>query len=156
MAVHLTSSGLSMPASISASGDANTLDDYEEGAWTPNIIGSGGSAGTHANVGREGDYVKVGTMIYFTFYAYVSNVGSYSGNLRVTGMPFTNTGFGNVTTIVVGAHSMNNAAMIAAGISGAASYISFMKGAYQQTLVPWSDVGIGRSFSLTGTYHLSG
>ena len=34
MAASLTSSGLAMPASQSASGDANTMDDYEEGTFS--------------------------------------------------------------------------------------------------------------------------
>ena len=92
MAVSLTSSGLAMPATQSASGDANTFDDYEEGSWTPNILGHTGTAGTWGNIGREADYIKTGSMVYISFYAYVNNVGSYSGNLRVTGLPFTNTG----------------------------------------------------------------
>jgi hypothetical protein len=30
-------SGISFPATQSASSDANTLDDYEEGTWTPTV-----------------------------------------------------------------------------------------------------------------------
>jgi hypothetical protein len=30
-------SGISFPATQSASSDANTLDDYEEGTWTPSV-----------------------------------------------------------------------------------------------------------------------
>ena len=42
MAVNLTSSGLVMPATVSLSSDANTLDDYEEGSWA---VASQGHAG---------------------------------------------------------------------------------------------------------------
>ena len=48
MSVSLTSSGLAMPASQSASGDANTLDDYEEGTYARAITGSSG-AGSNVN-----------------------------------------------------------------------------------------------------------
>jgi hypothetical protein len=32
--------GITFPAAQSASSDANTLDDYEEGTWTPNVGGT--------------------------------------------------------------------------------------------------------------------
>ena len=34
MAVHLTAHGISLPATQNASGDANTMDDYEEGSFS--------------------------------------------------------------------------------------------------------------------------
>ena len=51
------SKGISFPATQSASSDANTLDDYEEGTWTPNqgscvVVGTFGSAGTYTKIGR--------------------------------------------------------------------------------------------------------
>lgn len=50
--------GITFPAAISASSDANTLDDYEEGSWTPsaltgtNLTGISWSAGNYTRVGR--------------------------------------------------------------------------------------------------------
>ena len=49
--------GITFPATQSASSDANTLDDYEEGTWTPNqgscvVVGTFGSAGTYTKIGR--------------------------------------------------------------------------------------------------------
>ena len=34
--------GITFPATQSASTDANTLDDYEEGTWTPTVNSTGG------------------------------------------------------------------------------------------------------------------
>ncbi len=51
-------SGITFPATQSASSNANTLDDYEEGTWTPNqgsgltVVGAFSSAGTYTKVGR--------------------------------------------------------------------------------------------------------
>jgi hypothetical protein len=51
--------GITFPATQSASTDANTLDDYEEGTWTPNqgagltVTGSFSSAGTYTKIGRQ-------------------------------------------------------------------------------------------------------
>ena len=50
--------GITFPATQSASTDVNTLDDYEEGTWTPNqgsgltVVGAFSSNGTYTKVGR--------------------------------------------------------------------------------------------------------
>ena len=50
--------GITFPASDSASSNANTLDDYEEGTWNPNqgagltVIGTYSSSGTYTKIGR--------------------------------------------------------------------------------------------------------
>ena len=50
--------GITFPAALNASSDANTLDDYEEGSWTPsaltgtNLTGISWSAGNYTRVGR--------------------------------------------------------------------------------------------------------
>jgi len=52
--------GISFPAAQSASTDLNTLDDYEEGTWTPNQ-GSGLTVvGAFSSIGR---YTKIGNMV---------------------------------------------------------------------------------------------
>jgi hypothetical protein len=66
---------------------ANALNDYEEGTWTPTIIGSS-SAGTMTYPDRVGRYQKVGRLVTIHFYIQ-GNSGSGSGNLLVGGVPFT-------------------------------------------------------------------
>ncbi len=41
MAWTLSSAGLVSPATFSNSGNANTMDDYEEGTWSPEPANSG-------------------------------------------------------------------------------------------------------------------
>ena len=54
-----TGVGITFPATQSASSDANTLDDYEEGTWTPNqgsgltVVGAFSSSGTYTKIGRQ-------------------------------------------------------------------------------------------------------
>jgi hypothetical protein len=45
-------SGISFPATQSASSDANTLDDYEEGTWTPTVNGQNQPTALYTKVGR--------------------------------------------------------------------------------------------------------
>lgn len=50
--------GIGFPATQSASSDPNTLDDYEEGTWTPVLTSSGGGT-----VNGTGEYVKIGKQV---------------------------------------------------------------------------------------------
>lgn len=57
-ALSLTKGQIKFPGTQNASSDANTLDDYEEGSWTPTYGGFSGSVTT--NFAR---YVKVGSLV---------------------------------------------------------------------------------------------
>lgn len=51
--------GISFPSTQFASSDPNTLDDYEEGTWTPSqgagltVVGTFSSSGTYTKIGRQ-------------------------------------------------------------------------------------------------------
>ena len=83
--------GISFPATQSASSDANTLDDYEEGTFTPTLTSG---AGTITTITTGGWYVKTGRSVTIFAYWNVANVGSASSTFFVGGLPFTivNTG----------------------------------------------------------------
>jgi hypothetical protein len=84
-------SGITFPATQSASSDANTLDDYEEGTWTPVIAFGGASVGiTYSS--QVGNYTKVGNRIFISCYVGLSNKGSSTGAATITGLPFTSSG----------------------------------------------------------------
>jgi len=78
--------GIKFQPTQSASSDANTLDDYEEGTFTPTLTGSGGGAGTYT--ARDGIYVKVGKMVTVNFWIYSNTKNTLSGNITLTGLPF--------------------------------------------------------------------
>lgn len=78
---------IAFPATQDASGNANTLDDYEEGNWTPVVGGGGGTSGqTYAT--QIGRYVKVGLMVNCDFYIKFSNKGTITGGVELQGLPF--------------------------------------------------------------------
>lgn len=87
-AVHVVQGGIRFNADSSqtASTDVNTLDDYEEGTWTPAL--SGGSTGITWGT-KLGTYTKVGNLVTFSIYLPVSSVSSPSGDLIITNLPFT-------------------------------------------------------------------
>ena len=79
--------GITFPATQSASSDANTLDDYEEGTWTPTVQGSS-TAGVATYGTRIGKYTKIGnTVNVMCSLGWTAHTGS--GDTLVSGLPFT-------------------------------------------------------------------
>ena len=72
---------------IGGTGAANTLDDYEEGTWTPALSSQ---AGTHSLNQVAGRYQKIGDFCTARFWI---NHNSFNGNgsygIQLTGLPFT-------------------------------------------------------------------
>jgi hypothetical protein len=79
--------GIAFPATQSASSDANTLDDYEEGTFTPTTIGTT-TTGSVTYGTRNGSYTKIGNAVHFQLRIGWS-AHSGTGNLRITDLPFT-------------------------------------------------------------------
>jgi hypothetical protein len=79
--INLTGGQITFPATASASSDANTLDDYEEGTWTPSI---GGTATYYTQAGR---YVKIGRIVLVNFQCEINVRGTGSTTI-MTGLPF--------------------------------------------------------------------
>ena len=86
-AVATSGSGVAFPATQNPSSDVNTLDDYEEGTWTPTITFGGGSTGQTFNF-RNANYTKVGNLVFIRAYIAFSNIGSSTGAASLTGFPF--------------------------------------------------------------------
>jgi hypothetical protein len=91
------SSGITFPATQVASSDVNTLDDYEEGSWTPTITaGSGTPTTTSINTAK---YTKIGRLVTLEVDISITAIGTASGVLNFT-VP---TGFNQSTDGNVGA-----------------------------------------------------
>lgn len=80
----LGSGQIAFPATQNASGGANTLDDYEEGTWTPTDASGAGLT----LVNPSGTYIKIGQ------YVWVSGVTQYpvtadGSAAKLGGLPFT-------------------------------------------------------------------
>jgi hypothetical protein len=80
--------GITFPATQNASSNANTLDDYEEGTWTPSITFGGASTGITYSA-QYGYYTKIGNVVYYYCSIQLTNKGSSTGDALVTGLPFT-------------------------------------------------------------------
>jgi len=80
--------GITFPATQSASSNANTLDDYEEGTWTPTLTGSSVS-GSQTYGTRFGGYTKIGRQVSLNYFCALTAKGTISGNIYLSGYPFT-------------------------------------------------------------------
>ena len=74
--------GITFPATQSASSNANTLDDYEEGTWTPSL------GGTATYTTQSGTYTKIGRQVTVSCKLQVNAIGTGT-TTTFTGLPFT-------------------------------------------------------------------
>jgi hypothetical protein len=135
-------------AFLGGTGTANKLDDYEEGTWTPDMRGSSGSAGSSSTSGT-GTYIKIGKLVFLrgSFLRW-SNLGSYSGDAQLFGLPFTASGTDGSKTagsvcwvkrVEFPASAYNPPGIT---VENGQNYIEFMK----------QESNLGVAFELTTTY----
>jgi hypothetical protein len=79
---------IAFPATQVASADANILDDYEEGTFTPGISFGGGTTGITYTT-QTGTYTKIGNRVFVDCIITLSSKGSSTGAALITGLPFT-------------------------------------------------------------------
>jgi hypothetical protein len=79
--VTTSGTGITFPATQSASSNANTLDDYEEGTFTATVT----SGGTFTDL-VNGSYTKIGRQVFINF-----NPGTtaITGNIQFSNLPFS-------------------------------------------------------------------
>jgi hypothetical protein len=78
---------IKFPATQNASADVNTLDDYEEGTWTPTLSDASGNLYTLSVA--VGLYTKIGNICHAVFTAtWTSRVGVDNTPLRLNALPF--------------------------------------------------------------------
>ena len=105
--VALDGGQIAFPATQVASGDANTLDDYEEGTFTP-TIGDNTRNGTSENqqyTTQIGHYTKIGNWVHFMLTVVMSDKGDMttSDQAAILGLPFSTANVAHTTfPIVVG------------------------------------------------------
>lgn len=109
--------GITFPATQSASSDANTLDDYEEGSWAATVQNQAGSQSV--SLGNQ-SYIKIGRMVYININAYSTNVSAITATsqLFIRGLPFS-----------------------CANVQGGACYASSIMSQYPSNIVSGVDIG---------------
>jgi hypothetical protein len=138
--------GITFPATQSASTDANTLDDYEEGTWTPAFSSTGATISMDVQTGR---YTKIGQLVTLFLYIHVTGTsGTLTNALVISGLPFTSAGvpengasgcfgvyqFASLKTIFIGA-SANTINVYDAGTINTTLALSLNAGYYLATFL---------------------
>lgn len=86
--INLTGGQIIFPAVQNPSAGANTLDDYEEGTWTPTFqVGGSGSGVTYAI--QTGRYTKIGRAVILEGDLILTNNGTNVGACTINSLPFT-------------------------------------------------------------------
>ena len=96
--VRISAAGLA----IGGTGAANTFDDYEEGTWTAQIVGSSSNPSSAVTM-PSATYTKIGRLVFVQFQFSNVNTTGASGGVRISGLPFaatTSHGTGNILTYV--------------------------------------------------------
>lgn len=110
--------GITFPATQVASSNANTLDDYEEGTWTPTQGAGLTVVGTFSS---SGSYTKVGRLVTVEFTVTGStSLAILSDQLLTANLPFAAGG----TSSVGGLRNANNSIAQGVQISTTSVYIT--------------------------------
>ena len=72
------------------------LNDYEMGTFTPSFTSAGGTNPTIAYSVQQGTYTKIGNTVFVSIRLNTSSVSGGSGNLQISGLPFTTSGAATV------------------------------------------------------------
>jgi hypothetical protein len=138
------------PATQSASTDANTLDDYEEGTWTPVLADAGSGGNTFTMVVQNGLYTKIGNVVTVYYRVTWSSKGSASGVIRLRGFPFASKATSGGYYYMGSTGNTNGQITLALeGGSSAAIFLDSTSNAGNDTEFSASDTGIAINGSLT-------
>ena len=152
-------SGITFPATQSASSDANTLDDYEEGTFTVGVRGAG-TVGTYTISSQTCSYTKIGRLVSLTIgvtgFSVASGGTSY---MLITGLPFTNT-IASKGSASVGSFDFSASTLFVvpafSGSSGVSTlYFEEVKDAANAADFAIAGISTSSNFHLTITYSTS-
>jgi hypothetical protein len=146
-------------SATSGTGTSELFDDYEEGTWTPVIIG-GTIAGSGTYSQQDGVYTKVGNLVTVSCYlAFTAHTGT--GHMKISGLPFP--GVGSSVDFQAGAtqaqhiNAGTSATQLSASIVTTASDISlygFVNNA-AKVATQVNASGSGSQLAITLTYRTS-
>jgi hypothetical protein len=123
--INLTGGQITFPATAVPSADANTLDDYEEGTWTPVYAFS--TSGSVTQAITSGRYTKVGDVVHLFCRIATSALSSPTGVATISGLPFTSGSGSNYGVAVGQASGWASDLTIRAQLEASASIISILK-----------------------------
>ncbi len=137
---------------LGGTGAANTLDDYEEGTFTATLT-SAPTAPTNPPT-ATGNYTKVGDWVHFSIFRFANvNTSGGSGEMRITGLPFT-VGTNSITTNFA-THNFNFDTSKYQWGEIFGTQINFLESQNGGTWANWNiTAGTGKYLSIAGSYRV--
>lgn len=146
----LSSGGITFNGDTAA---ANALDDYEEGTFTPSF----GNDGTTTYITRNGEYFKIGSVVYYSIFIRINTEdSSKTGSAEVLGLPFASKSSAttNFAASIVGDNNWDSASSnLVAYVSPNESKVRFYKNSGSNLFaVSINDIGSDGILYITGWY----
>jgi hypothetical protein len=151
--------GIAFPSTQSDSSNANTLDDYEEGTWTPVLTAATTApTGVTYDIYRQGRYTKVGRMVYVRATIVITSKGTGGvGDVLITGLPFAAGDYSGYAYVPVDAFYYP-----AGGITGALSgviidqqtQINLTNPNNATSIIQWSTLSNSEKISINVVYQV--
>lgn len=150
--------GIDFSATANSSGTMTSelLDDYEVGTFTPSFTGTSSNP-TVSYLTQIGRYVKIGKMCYIEIRIVTNSVSSGSGEVRISGLPFTQASDNNISGGIVPAFVYNwSTNPTRFPIFGGSTYISMYSNDATNTTSQISHLNTGANANYTtiaGSYY---
>jgi hypothetical protein len=142
--------GITFPATQSASTNANTLDDYEEGTWTPSYNAQG-SAPTVTYANQTGRYIKIGRVVYFSIFLTTNSFSGGSGAVIVVGWPFAADVSSEATRLSFSTETAGAWGVAADTPRGLNLYSSTQAVLVYRNLTSWGETGVASASNSAGS-----
>ena len=150
----VTANGIKFPATQVASADANTLDDYEEGTFTP-VMTFGGAA-AFSSVSAQGKYTKIGNVVNFQINFNGFTKTANTGASQITGMPFSASDLQKIYMVQGDSLSYTSGAFLFCFNPGAGATLDpYQQAAGTASQFTNSSFNNGGSFRVAGSYFTS-
>jgi enamine deaminase RidA (YjgF/YER057c/UK114 family) len=153
--INLTSGQIVFPATQNPSGNANTLDDYEEGTFTAGLVSTAGGSITLNSTQDLMQYTKIGRLVFISGQIVVASVSSPTGAILLNGLPFTSSNIGELASraaITVQGDGLASSLDVRGSILGNSSTIQIGKMSGGNISNMAADVTAGVSFFVSGFY----
>jgi hypothetical protein len=157
----LTTNGqIGFPATQNPSANPNTLDDYEEGTFTPIFTAATPPTGVTYNVVQEAQYMKCGNVVFVSGGLILGSKGSGgSGAVRIGGLPFAAGGATTYDIFIVSINFSNinldtsQTNVVGSGTSGLDYFTLYQQGDnLASAVVTWAICANNTAVSFSGFY----
>jgi hypothetical protein len=146
---------IAFPATQNASAGANTLDDYEEGTFTPSIGGDATAGSQTYGAWRVGSYTKIGNRVAYTITINLTaKDAATAGNIVVSGLPFSATTLTGAPVARFGPFDLTTGYTVLTTDINASTIIRLYQGGDNVSAIPLPAAGLLATshITLTGIY----